>query len=150
MRTAGGSQTWLDRFSTRFDPQPRLDLNPANEYEICIAGPIMNEYQLQDFLETSRSFSASFSPDGKSLAFLRSDRSGVAQIYLVQREGGDPQQLTSYSEPIGDLAFSPTNGDLLFSMAEGGNERFQLYLLNLDTRTTERLTNNDEAIYRFG
>src|SRR5271156_537490 len=110
----------------------------------------MNAYTLEDFLQTKRSFGASFSADAKSVAFL-SDLSGVAQIYLVPREGGEPLQLTAYSEPIGDLAFSPTNNaDLLFSMAEGGNERFRLYLLNLDSRSTERLTNNDAAIYRFG
>jgi dipeptidyl aminopeptidase/acylaminoacyl peptidase len=119
-------------------------------YEICITNLIMDAYKLEDFLETKRSFGASFSPDANSIAFL-SDLSGVAQGYVVPREGGVPKQLTSYSEPIGDLAFSPTNSaDLLFAMAEGGNERFQLFLLNLDSGSIERLTNNDAAIYRFG
>src|ERR1700689_2684952 len=109
----------------------------------------MSAYKLEDFLETKRSFGASFSPDGNSIAFL-SDLSGVAQIYIVPREGGNTEQLTSYSDPIGEFAFSPTNADLLFAMAEGGNERFQLYLLDLDSRKTERLTDNNAAIYRFG
>ena len=109
----------------------------------------MNEYKIEDFLEMKRSFSASFSPDGKSVAFL-SNLSGTAQIYVLPREGGEIKQLTSYSEPIGDFAFSPTRNELLFAMAYGGNERFQLYLLNTDSGKTERLTNNDAVIYRFG
>src|SRR5690348_10299753 len=111
--------------------------------------PIMDEYQIEDFLEIKRSFRPSFSPDGSSVAFL-SDLSGVAQIYLVPRQGSDIKQLTSYPEPINDLAFSPTNNELLFAMAQGGNERFQLYLFNMSSGETERLTNNDVAIYRFG
>jgi dipeptidyl aminopeptidase/acylaminoacyl peptidase len=109
----------------------------------------MGEYQIEDFLEIKRSFRPSFSPDGSSVAFL-SDLSGVAQIYLVPRQGGDVKQLTSYPEPINDFAFSPTNNELLFAMAQGGNERFQLYLLDLSSGEKERLTNNDAAIYRFG
>jgi len=109
----------------------------------------MNAYRLEDFLETKRSFGASFSPDGNDIAFL-SDLSGVAQIYVISLEGGETEQLTSYSDPIGDVAFSPTKVELLFAMAEGGNERFQLYLLNLDSGATERLINNETAIYRFG
>jgi len=109
----------------------------------------VNAYKLEDFLETKRSFGGSFSPDGNQIAFL-SDLSGVAQIYIVSREGGEPEQLTFYSEPIADFAFSPTNAELLFAMAEGGNERFQLYLLNLASRDTRRLTDNGAAIYRFG
>jgi dipeptidyl aminopeptidase/acylaminoacyl peptidase len=111
--------------------------------------PIMAEYQIEDFPEIRRSFRPSFSPDGYSVAFL-SDLSGIAQIYLVPLQGDDLKKLTSYSEPIAELAFSPTNNELLFAMAQGGNERFQLYLLNLASGETERLTNNDAAIYRFG
>jgi tricorn protease-like protein len=109
----------------------------------------MSEHEIGDFLEIKRSFCPSFSPDGSSVAFL-SDLSGVAQIYLVPRRGGDIKQLTSYPEPISEVAFSPTNNELVFAMAQGGNERFQLYLLNLASREKQRLTNNDAAIYRFG
>jgi dipeptidyl aminopeptidase/acylaminoacyl peptidase len=109
----------------------------------------MKSYRIEDFLETRRTFGASFSPDGSSIAFL-SDLSGVAQLYVVPRAGGGIRQLTYYSEPIGDFAFSPTSAVVLFAMAEGGNERFQLYLFDLGSGRTERLTHNDAAIYRFG
>ena len=109
----------------------------------------MNKHTIEEFLTIKKSFSPSFSPDASSVAFL-SDLSGVAQLYLVPREGGELKQLTSYSDPIADFAFSPTARELLFAMAERGNERFQLYLLNLDSGNTERLTDNDAAIYRIG
>lgn len=122
----------------------------AKEYTIFeLANHIMNEYKIEDFLEIKRSFCASFSPDGNSVAFL-SNLSGIAQIYVLPREGGEIKQLISRSEPIGDFAFSPSRNELLFAMAQGGNERFQLYLLNTDSGKTERLTNNDAVIYRFG
>jgi dipeptidyl aminopeptidase/acylaminoacyl peptidase len=109
----------------------------------------MNEYKIEDFLEIRRSFGASLSPDGSRVAFL-SNLSGTNQIYLIRRDGGVAEQLTAYKEPISGYSFSPVKNELLFSMTNGGNERYQLYLLNTDSLKTERLTNNDEAIYRMG
>jgi Tol biopolymer transport system component len=62
----------------------------------------MSEYKIEDFLEIKRSIGPSFGPDGYSVAFL-SELSGVAQIYVVPRQGGEIKQLmacTPKTQPI--------------------------------------------------
>jgi Tol biopolymer transport system component len=61
----------------------------------------------------------SFSPDGSSLAFL-SNLTGVPQIFVVPTEGGWPVQVTSGSDPVGSLAWSPSGDLIAYAVAPGG------------------------------
>jgi dipeptidyl aminopeptidase/acylaminoacyl peptidase len=49
---------------------------------------------------TSDDFEATFSPDGKKVAFL-STRSGIPQIYIIPVDGGEALPLTHLSQPVG-------------------------------------------------
>ena len=58
---------------------------------------------------------AVWSPDGKSIAFV-SDRSGLAQLYLLPVDGGEARQLTAFKRGIGgSIAWSPDGGKIAFS-----------------------------------
>ena len=55
-----------------------------------------------------------FSPDGKWIAFS-SNRSGIAQVYIVPALGGAPTQLTWYPAASSARGFTPDGKEVLFS-----------------------------------
>lgn len=107
------------------------------------------QYQIEDFLEIKSSTNASFSPDGNQIAFL-SNLSGVNQIYLISRNGGETEQLTDYKEPVSFAYFCPTKNEIIFGMAKGGNEKTQFFIFNIASKSVHPVTNQPEAIHRFG
>jgi dipeptidyl aminopeptidase/acylaminoacyl peptidase len=83
---------------------------------------------LQDLLEVRWALPADVAADGTVL--FRWNRTGTYQLYLAQPGGGEPEQLTDFAEPVTGM-FVPGADRLLLAMDEGGNEREQLYLLDL-------------------
>src|SRR5262245_33002704 len=60
--------------------------------------------------------SPSFSPDGKTLAFV-SNLGGVPQVWTVDAAGGYPQLVTSFDDPVGFVEWSPSGDWLSFTLA---------------------------------
>jgi Tol biopolymer transport system component len=58
--------------------------------------------------------SPSISPDGKFVAYL-SDRGGQKQVWLQQIGAGDPIQLSHATNPVWEVAFSPTGKQILYT-----------------------------------
>ncbi|HEY0475914.1 MAG TPA: S9 family peptidase [Kofleriaceae bacterium] len=81
----------------------------------------------------------SFAPDGASIAFL-SNLTGVPQIFVVPAEGGWPVQVTSGSDPVGSLAWSPKGDLIAYSIAPGGGLNTQVYVVAPDGTGARRLT----------
>src|ERR1700680_2905787 len=75
-----------------------------------------------------RSFSPSFSPDGKRIAFV-SDLNGIPQIWVVPTEGGWPMLVTSGDDPVTNVIWSPTGELLAYSLAPGGGMNTQVYVV---------------------
>ncbi len=81
-----------------------------------------------------------FMPDG---SILITTRFGDAdQVHHVARPGAARTQLTFDIDPAGGAIANPASESrvFLFARDRGGNENAQLYLQNLDTRQTTRLT----------
>ncbi|MFM8585068.1 MAG: S9 family peptidase [Gammaproteobacteria bacterium] len=81
-----------------------------------------------------------FMPDG---SILITTRFGDAdQVHHVARPGAARTQLTFDIDPAGGASANPASESrvFLFARDRGGNENAQLYLQNLDTRQTTRLT----------
>jgi dipeptidyl aminopeptidase/acylaminoacyl peptidase len=75
-----------------------------------------------------RASSASFSPDGKRVAFV-SDLNGIPQIWIVPSEGGYPQLVTTGNDPVNNVRWSPADSNALaFSLAPGGGMNTQSML----------------------
>ncbi|NMH69524.1 S9 family peptidase [Bacillus sp. RO3] len=65
-----------------------------------------------------------WSPDGRMLAFI-SDRSGVNQIYVIPRDGGEAEQLTDYSKGVTNPVWSPCGKQIAFSIRMRQGETFE-------------------------
>jgi len=55
------------------------------------------------------------SPDDSTIAFLRADDRGRAQVFVVAATGGEPVQVTDQAGGVTDLAWSPDGGRLAFA-----------------------------------
>jgi dipeptidyl aminopeptidase/acylaminoacyl peptidase len=88
----------------------------------------------------SNSFSPSFSPDGKQVAFL-SNRSGVPQAWITAANGfSEPRQVGSFQDPVTGLEWSPDGQWLALSVAPGGGLNEQIYLLHPDGSGLKQIT----------
>lgn len=104
-------------------------------------------YDLERYLTVRSAYGASLGPEGR-LSFLL-DTTGVAQVWTLSEPKGWPTQRTFYDEPVSFASFSPERPEIVFGMDEGGNERMQLFRLDLDG-TILPLTNMPEAKHRWG
>ena len=55
-----------------------------------------------------------FSPDGETIAFLRPDEKGRAQIWTISVSGGEARQVTRMPSAVSEFAWSPTSDTLAF------------------------------------
>lgn len=63
-----------------------------------------------------------FSPDGKSLAFIRYFNSFKREIFVVSASGGEPRQITSDDARIYGLAWNARDGNLFFTSYRNSNQ----------------------------
>lgn len=64
-----------------------------------------------------------FSPDGKSLAFVRTSSVSVQDVYVLPVSGGEPQRLTRDNRRIFGMAWNPATNRIVFSSNRGTNSR---------------------------
>jgi dipeptidyl aminopeptidase/acylaminoacyl peptidase len=86
-----------------------------------------------------RSSSPSFSPDASRIAFV-SDLAGVPQIFIVPTAGGWPVQVTSGTDPVSSVAWSPKGDLLAYTVNPGGGLNVQVYVTRPDGTQVRRLT----------
>ena len=72
--------------------------------------------------------SPSFSPDGKTLAFI-CDMTGMPQVWTTPSEGGWPNLVTTMDDPVGSVEWSPNSDWLALSVAPGGGMNTQIYMV---------------------
>jgi Tol biopolymer transport system component/DNA-binding winged helix-turn-helix (wHTH) protein len=77
-----------------------------------------------------------FSPDGKSLAFVR-DTLDVREIYVQPVSGGTPKQITFDHADIQGIAWTPESRELIFGSSRQGNEN--LWRISAQGGTPQRL-----------
>ncbi len=100
-----------------------------------------------------------WSPDGKTIAFI-SNRDGSYQIWSMLPDGSQVKKLTSVQWGVHDLRWSPDGKTIAFlATAPGAGEKpaanrnftffRHLFLLDLTTGTTQRMTRKDFTITDF-
>jgi dipeptidyl aminopeptidase/acylaminoacyl peptidase len=106
------------------------------------------QYTIEQFMNTTTMFGASFSPDAKSI-LVTSDQSGVFNAYRVPIGGGKAEALTSSTtDGVFAIGYLPNDARLLYSQGKGGNENDHIYLRNTDG-TTRDLTPGDSTKATF-
>ena len=83
--------------------------------------------------------SPSFSPDGKTLAFV-SNLNGIPQVWTMPASGGFPKLVTAFDDPVGFVTWSPDGKWLAFNVAPGGGFNEQIYVARPDGSELRRLT----------
>ena len=87
---------------------------------------------------------AQFSPDGKSIAFIR-DTKDVQDIYLMPASGGTPRRLTFDNRQMIGLAWTPDSKELIFSSNRGAS--WGLWRISIAGGTPQRLSVGSEGAY---
>lgn len=103
---------------------------------------------LRALLETVTAAPSNFSPDG-SKVLVQSNRSGMAQLWVVARSGGEMRQLTDFDDPVAG-AYLPVGGQVVLASSAGGNERSQLFVINDDGTDLRPLVHDPDVIHRLG
>jgi len=109
----------------------------------------MREHILEDFLDIKVSIGPSFSPDGSKIAYLN-DTPGAFQLYLTDTTSKETKQLTALSNGLQFCSYSPTQNTIIYGVDVAGNEQTQLFLYDVETDTSRKISTNDKAIYKFG
>jgi Tol biopolymer transport system component len=58
------------------------------------------------------------SPDGSTLAFIRYEKRGIADLYVVPMGGGEPRRLTNWNAAIEGLSWTPDGREIVYSVDE--------------------------------
>ena len=102
----------------------------------------VRQYTIEQFMNTTAMFGASFSPDERSI-LVTSDQSGVFNAYEIPAGGGKPQARTrSTTDGVFTVGYLPHDRRVLYLQGPGGNENDHLFLLDT-TGTARDLTPGD-------
>ncbi|MDA0352082.1 MAG: S9 family peptidase [Chloroflexi bacterium] len=108
----------------------------------------MTAATVEDFVRVETALEPHFI-EGGDLAF-RWNRPGVSQAFRVAAVGGDATQLTDTGGVIYGLAPRPHRNELLTIADDGGDEQFQLHLLDLTSGTSRALASAPQVIHNLG
>jgi Tol biopolymer transport system component/DNA-binding winged helix-turn-helix (wHTH) protein len=89
--------------------------------------------------------SATYSPDGSTLAFVRNTKE-VDEIYLMPAYGGEPRRLTFDNRLILGLTWTPDSKELVFASNRGGSN-FGLWRIPASGGTPERLVVGSDGVF---
>ena len=118
-------------------------------YELALPGPPVTPVALAAFSSTFDEQTPHYSLDEQRLAFA-STRSGAEEIWIANRDGSNPLQVTSMGGPLcSNPQWSPDGRTLLFNSRRAGGG--DLYLLQPDTGKLTQLTKDptDESEARW-
>ena len=89
--------------------------------------------------------SAQYSPDGKQIAYL-TNISGSPQAWIIPAGGGYPRQVTTGSDPVSGLRWSP-DGRLAYAVSPGGGYDAQLFLSSTDGVQATRMNEGEHNTF---
>ncbi len=107
----------------------------------------METYSIDRYLNARSATAPTFSPDGRSVAFL-ADITGLPQLWQVSIDGGWPELLTFAENRVMRAVYAHNSPQIVVGTDSGGNERQQLYRWH-DGKLTA-IAVNPSVMYSFG
>ena len=74
----------------------------------------LDEEATRAFTQGPKDSAPQFSPDGKTMAFLRADDKGRAQIWTINLDGGEAAQATNADGGVAEFSWSPGSDALVY------------------------------------
>jgi Tol biopolymer transport system component/serine/threonine protein kinase len=90
---------------------------------------------------------AVFSPDGKTVAFVRESHELAADIYLVNLDGGEPTRMTFDNAHIWGLTWHPNGREIVFCSQREGQLRLALYRISIAGGQPEKIPISSELAF---
>ena len=97
------------------------------------------ERDVRSLIGIRTSTGPSLSPDGKRVAFL-SNVTGSPQVWTVSTAGGWPELVTTFEDPVTQVAWSPAGDWLAVGVAPGGGMNQQVWRMRPDGSEAQRIT----------
>jgi dipeptidyl aminopeptidase/acylaminoacyl peptidase len=112
----------------------------------------MNTYKIDDYLKSSNALNPSLSPSGNKIVYLSNDGYDSYQIWLFDsRNADEPKRITSDKDTISSAIFSPVSEDVIFfTKSSGGDEKYQIYTMELSTNQVTDLTHRPDVRHNLG
>ncbi len=107
------------------------------------------DHDFARYLNIRAAWDPSFSPDGRTIAFL-SNITGVAQVFRVPVEGGWPDQLTFFEDGANSADYSPAAAELLVAHDKGGSEKDQFVRISETGAEAFPIDADTAVIHVFG
>jgi Tol biopolymer transport system component len=58
------------------------------------------------------------SPDGRTLAFIRYEKVGIADVFVVPMAGGEPRRISNWNDAINGLSWTPDGQEIVYDVDE--------------------------------
>jgi Tol biopolymer transport system component/serine/threonine protein kinase len=120
--------------------------SPQDRYSIFLVSVEDREKQkLTSPPESSDDIYPAFSPDGQTLAFIRSSRLNSGDLYLISMQGGKLQRLTADEQRVHSFTWTADGREIVFSSNRGGG--FGLWRVAVSGGTPERVAATGQNSY---
>jgi len=104
-----------------------------------------HHYRFEQFFATRPNYGMQPAPDGDSVLFL-SAMSGRPNLWRVSSHGGWPRQLTLFTDvSVAQAVLSGDGARFAFVADQGGDEKYQIYLMDAVGGWPERITDRPDV-----
>jgi Tol biopolymer transport system component len=110
----GRNPAWTPDGRSILTRQGRAAGRPAGIVQVFL--DTLERRQLTQPASGEGDWSFAVSPDGKTLAFTRFLRNGVADLYVVPMDGGEPQRRTDWDCAFGGVLWTPDGRDVIYNV----------------------------------
>jgi hypothetical protein len=124
-RDPGGTLDRESATATQEDARVRVRSVAAEITVRAVADDLLTR-----LIEARSSVIADVAADGTEL-LVRCDDTGSMQVYRLPAQGGALAQLTFLAEPVAAARYVPGIDDVVVAVDRGGNENYQLWLVDL-------------------